>query len=135
VAVVAGTVSGGFGKALGVAVLVGVVKSGPVAWVVGAVGGLVMATAGWWLGRERLSRGIKQVSLPGAVARAVLWPGRLDRLLAEGRERCRTSVREAVDRSLEPLTPQIATQIWQRLKPMLGEQQRQALRHPTPRSC
>ena len=39
VAIGLGTISGGFGKSLGVAILVGVVHSGPLAFVVGALVG------------------------------------------------------------------------------------------------
>jgi hypothetical protein len=122
--VAGGTVSGGFGEAIGVAVLVGVLETGPVGWVVGALLGLLAAGAGWWLGRERLTESLRGVSLPATVVRTVLWESRMERLVTDGRERCAASVRELVQRELGSLTPEIADEIWRRLKPVLGEQQR-----------
>lgn len=126
---VAGTVSGGFGKALGVALLVSVVHSGPVAWVIGALGGLVVAGAGWWMGREKLTGSIRRIRLPAAVVKATLWQGRLERIIAEGRIRCQASVTELLESELAPLTPRLAEQIWTRVKPILGEAQKRRTRH------
>ena len=123
-AVVGGTMSGGFGEAIGIAVLIGVLESGPIGWIVGALLGLVAAGAGWWLGRDRLTESLRGVSLPATVVRTVLWESRMERLIADGRERCATSVHELVQRELGSLTPEIADEIWRRLKPVLGEQQR-----------
>jgi hypothetical protein len=125
VAAVTGTVSGGFGQTIGTAVLVGLLHTtGPLAFVVGALAGLVLALGVFWLGRERLTDGIKQLSLPGAVVRATLWKGRLERLIDDGRARCREVVRELMDAELEPLTPAIAERIWNQVKPILAEKQR-----------
>jgi hypothetical protein len=125
-AVVAGTMSGGFGEAIGVAVLIGILETGPVGWIVGALGGLLAAGAGWWLGRDALARGLKRVSLPASVVRLVLWQSRLDHLVADGRAHCHESVRERVEHEFDSLSAAIATEIWQRVKPVLGERQRPA---------
>ena len=37
---------------------------------------------------------------------------------------CYDAVREVLDRELEPLTPRIAEQIWNSVKPLLGRRQR-----------
>jgi hypothetical protein len=105
-------------------VLVGVLESGPVGWIVGALLGLLAAGAGWWLGRERLSESLRGIALPAAVVRTVLWESRMERLITDGRERCAASVRDLVQRELGSLTPEIADEIWRRLKPVLGEHQR-----------
>jgi hypothetical protein len=123
-AVVGGTVSGGFGEALGVALLVGILETGPIGWVVGALVGLLTAGAGWWLGRDRLTESLRGVALPATVVRTVLWESRMERLISDGRARCAASVRDLVQRELGSLTPEIADEIWRRLKPVLGEQQR-----------
>jgi hypothetical protein len=124
VAVAAGTVSGGIGKTLGTAIVVGLLgTTGPVSFVIGAVGVLLVGGAGWWLGRDTLAGGLKRINLPGLVVRATLW--RLGKITADGREQCRKSVKELMDRELEPLTPKIAEQIWHSVKPLVGEQHRQ----------
>jgi hypothetical protein len=126
VAVAVGTVSGGFGQALGTAILVGLLgTTGPVGFVIGALAALAAAGAGWWLGREDLARSIHNVRLPPLVAQVTLL--RLGTIVASGRERCHTSVRGLMDTELERLTPQIAEQIWLSVKPALGEQQRRGL--------
>jgi len=123
VALTAATVSGGIGHSLGIAVLVGLLgTTGPVAFVIGAGAGLAVAGAGWWLGREHLTGVLKHAHLPRLLARATLVG--FGRMIAQGRERCRRAVKDIVSRELEPLTPQVAAQIWQGVKPLLAEQHR-----------
>jgi hypothetical protein len=124
VALAAGTLSGGFGKALGVALLVGLLHSGPAGWVVGALGGLVASGAAFWLGREQLRSSIKTVPLPALALRAVLWRGRWDRLLADGRAHCAHAVAQALEPRVGPLAAVIADQIWSGLRTLVGELQR-----------
>jgi hypothetical protein len=120
VALAAGTVSGGFGKALGAAILVTLLgTSGPVGFAVGALGGLVVAAAGFALGRDSLSSGVRRIALPGALVRLALPSGRFERLVADGRAQCRRSVKELVDDQLTPLVPRIAERIWNDLRPAL----------------
>jgi hypothetical protein len=122
VGVVAGTLSGGFGHSLGTAILVGVVHSGPLGWILGALGGAALAGAGFYLGRDWLVGNLKRVSLPRFVARATI--GRLDAVKRDGRERCRGAVREALATQLEGSIDRIAEGLWRRLEPMLGERLR-----------
>lgn len=124
VAAAVGTVSGGFGEVLGIALLAELGLSGPVGWVVGAVAALVAAGAALWLGGERLREGFKSVPLPAAVLKVALWPGSYERTIAEGRQRCEAAVREALETQLEPLSSAIAGHIWRALKPVVGELQR-----------
>jgi hypothetical protein len=125
VAVVAGTVSGGFGHALGTALLVGLVHSGPVGWLLGALGGGTLAGAGLYLGRERLRDGMKRVALPPFAAKAALW--RFGSIKAAGREQCVRTVRQAIGGELEQVAQRISERIWQRLEPRLGERLRPRL--------
>ncbi len=123
VALIAATVSGGIGHSLGTAVLVGLLgTTGPIAFAIGAGAGLAVAGAGWWLGREHVTDALKHTRLPGLVARATLVG--FSRVIAQGRERCRAAVADVVGRELEALTPQVAAQIWQGVKPLLAEQHR-----------
>lgn len=124
VAVVVGTVSGGFGQSLGVALLVGLVHSGPVGWVIGALGGFVAAGATLWLGRDMLRQGIENVPLPATVLKVALWSGRFERIIAEGRTRCAESVRQSLAAEMESLSSAIGDHVWNGLKPALGEFQR-----------
>ncbi|HXH82146.1 MAG TPA: DUF2868 domain-containing protein, partial [Candidatus Tectomicrobia bacterium] len=119
-----GTISGGFGEALGIALLVGVVETGPVGWLVGAVGGIVVAGVALVAGRERLRQGVKVVPLPAAALKVALWSGRYERLVEEGRRKCRQSVADALAGQLDELAARIADHVWRGLRPLIGELQR-----------
>jgi hypothetical protein len=121
VGAVAGTLSGGFGAHLGTAML-GVLlhTTGPIGFLLGALGGALAAGAALVAGRSRVDAAVRGLSLPGPVVRLALRPARFDRLVARGRERCLTSVRELVAAKLEPLTDELADQVWARVKPLLA---------------
>ena len=56
VSLVVATISGGFGHHLGAAILVGLLHTtGPVAFLIGGLGGLGVAAAGWYMGRDQLA--------------------------------------------------------------------------------
>lgn len=117
----AGTVSGGFGHSVGTALLVGIVHSGPIAWILGAVAGAVATAAGLYFGQERLREGVKRLPLPAAVAWLALL--RIEKLKREGRDRCRRTVRVELQRHFEEegAVEQATEAIWSRLLPLLGE--------------
>jgi hypothetical protein len=120
-----GTLAGGFGKWLGIAVVTLLLgTTGPIGFLIGAVAGIAMAGAGWWAARERVTESIREASLPGLAVRAVLWRGRFDQLISEGRERCRNAVHQALKPELDALAPRMAERIWRELKPALGERLR-----------
>jgi Protein of unknown function (DUF2868) len=121
-----GTVSGGFGEALGIALLVGVVESGPVGWVIGAIGGLVATLGVLTLGRERLRQGIKDIPLPAAALKLAVWKSRYERLIADGRRKCQESVRDSSAAQMDQFSSTIGDQIWNRLRVIIGESQRPA---------
>lgn len=117
VSLVVATISGGFGHHLGAAILVGLLNTtGPVAFLIGGLGGLGLAAMSWYLGREQLAQRMKGLSLPRSVARLVLRDGALVRLAEQGRAQCRSAVRERLDTELAPLVPQLAEEIWAKLR-------------------
>jgi hypothetical protein len=124
VAIVVGTLSGGFGHSLGVALLAGLVHSGPVAWVIGAVGALLATGAAYALGRDKLRQGIKAVPIPAAILKVAIWNKRYERLIAEGRKKCEESVQESLASQMNQLSSVIADHLWDRLKSIVGELQR-----------
>ena len=122
VAAVAGTVSGGFGAHLGTAILVGLLHTtGPLGFLIGALAGAVAAGTALVAGRQRMDQALRSVSFPGVAVRLVLRPARFERLVAQGRERCEASVRELVAARLDPLTDELADQVWARVKPLLAQ--------------
>lgn len=129
IGVVLGTVSGGFGEALGTALLVGIVDTGPVGWIIGAVGGIVLASVALFAGRERLRQSVKILPLPAAALKVALWTGRYERLIAEGRKKCHQSVVESLAVHLDQLAVQVADHVWTGLRPLIGELQRPRMEH------
>jgi hypothetical protein len=128
----AGTLSGGFGAHLGAAILVTLLHtSGPVGFVIGALGGALVAAGALVAGRARVDGLLRGASLPGPVVRLALRRARFDRLVASGRERCAASVRSLVSAKLEPLTDELADQVWGRVKPLLGRATQSAWPSPT----
>jgi hypothetical protein len=124
VALAVGTVTGGFGESLGIALLAGLVESGPIGWLIGAIGALVAAGAGFWLGRAKLREGVKSVPLPSAALKVALWRRRFERVVADGRQTCDASVRASLAGRMQPLAATIADRLWDRLRPVVGELQR-----------
>ena len=127
-----GTLSGGFGAHLGAAILVALLHtSGPVAFLIGALGGVLVAAGALVVGRQRVREAVRGASLPGPVVRLALRRARFERLVVSGRERCATSVRELVFAKLEPLTDELADQVWARVKPLLARATQVACGSPT----
>jgi hypothetical protein len=127
VAVVVGTVSGGFGKSLGVAIVATLLHTtGPLGFLIGALAGLGAAGAAWLAGRRHAAGAIRSLDLPARAVRVLIGAGRLERLLASGRAQCQRAVEALVRERLEPLTPEISDQIWTQVKPVLAERQRAA---------
>ncbi len=125
VALAVGSLSGGFGKVLGTAVVVGLLHTtGPVGFLIGALAGLVGAGGAYWLGRDRAAGAVKRIALPGLAVRGLLGQARFTRLVDEGRETCRRAVRDLVQERLDSLAPEIAERIWTDVKPLVGEQAR-----------
>jgi hypothetical protein len=121
VAAVAGSLSGGFGAHLGTAIVVVLLHTtGPVGFLIGALAGALAAAGVLVVGRARVNEAVRGASLPGFVVRLALRPARFERLKTTGRERCASSVRELVATKLEPLTDELADQVWVRVKPLLA---------------
>jgi hypothetical protein len=116
IAVALGTLAGGFGESLEVAILVALLgTSGPIGFLIGAVAGLALGAGAWWWGRERITEHIEGISLPGKLVGAVLWQSRFDRLIEEGRTKCRDVVTARVGEMMSPLSARIGGEVWTRL--------------------
>jgi hypothetical protein len=112
-AVALGTLAGGFGESLEVAIIVALFgTTGPVGFLIGAVIGLIVGGGAWWFGRDKITEQIENISLPGTFVRMALWQSRFDNLVQEGREKCHELVKNRVSELLSPLSPQIASEVW-----------------------
>jgi hypothetical protein len=121
-AIALGTLAGGFGESLEIAILVGLFgTTGPVGFLIGAIAGLIVAGGAWWYGREKIAGKLEEVTLPASVVRMVLWQSRFDGLIRQGRAKCGEMIESRVREVLSPLTPQIAEQVWLRLQELWTE--------------
>ena len=112
-AVALGTIAGGFGESLEVAIIVALFgTTGPVGFLIGAVIGLVVGAGAWWFGRDKITEQVENISLPGTFVRLALWQSRFDNLIQEGRTKCHELVKARVSELLSPLSPQIASEVW-----------------------
>ncbi len=127
-ALVAGSVSGGFGSSLGTALLVGLGASGPVGFLIGALATFVAAGGAYLAGRETIAATVEQVRLPAAVVKTVLWESRWSSMIADGRARCETQVKALVSSQLAPLPDRLSNEIWTAVKPLLGEELKKGVR-------
>jgi hypothetical protein len=117
IALAVATVGGGIGEQLGIAVIATILgTTGPIGFLIGLVAGAVVAAGAWWLGRDKITETVEHIVLPAAVVRAALWQSRLQRLLAEARQKCEESVCAKVDENLQALIPQITDEILLRLR-------------------
>src|SRR5499433_1102530 len=112
IALAVATVSGGLGKYLGVAIVATLLHTtGPVGFLIGLVGGAVIAAGAWWLGKEKVVDAVEGLDLPAVVVRTALWESRFQRLADDGRQKCRESVRAEVEERLKALQPRITEEI------------------------
>ena len=117
IALVVAAVGGGIGQELGIAVIATVLStSGPIGFLIGLIAGAVIAAGAWWLGKEKITESIENISLPGAVVRTALWPSRFQRLVDQARQKCQDSVRAKVDEKLTTVVPKITTEILIRVR-------------------
>ncbi|MDH3445147.1 MAG: DUF2868 domain-containing protein, partial [Deltaproteobacteria bacterium] len=76
------TLGGGLGQQLGIAIISTVLgTTGPVGFMIGLVGGALVAGAAWWFGKETINDAITNIDLPAAVVQTALWESRFQRLI------------------------------------------------------
>jgi hypothetical protein len=127
IAVALGTLAGGFGESLEIAVIVALFgTTGPVGFLIGAVVGLIVGAGAWWLGRDKITEQIESISLPSRVVGMVLWQSRFDSLIRAGRVKCHDLVRTRVGELLSPLSSRIGGEVWTKLEELWNERRNRA---------
>ena len=95
IALAIATVSGGLGKYLGVAIVATLLHTtGPVGFLIGLIGGAVVAAGAWWLGKAKVADAVEALDLPAVVVRTALWESRFQRPGRDGRENAKTRCAE-----------------------------------------
>jgi hypothetical protein len=87
-----------------------------VGFLIGLVIGAIVAVGAWWVGKQAIAETIENLHLPGTVIKAALWDSRFQKLLDEGRQKCREAVRASVEEKLQPLGPAIIAEILSRVR-------------------
>lgn len=127
IAVAVGTLAGGFGESLEIAVIVALFgTTGPVGFLIGAVVGLVVGAGAWWWGRDKITEQIESINLPSKLVGMVLWQSRFNRLIQEGRVKCHDLVKTRVNELLSPLSSRIGGEVWTRLEELWNERRNRA---------
>src|SRR5262249_34665932 len=110
-------VCGGLGKYLGVAIVATLLHTtGPVGFLIGLIGGAVVAAGAGWVGRGKVAGAVEGLDLPAGVVRTALLGSRFQRLADDGRKKGEDSVRVEVDERLKALQPRITTEILSRVR-------------------
>ena len=103
-----GTISGGIGKSLGIALLSSLLgTSGPIGLLLGALIGLAAGGTAYWLGKDRLAGTVKQWKIPAGLLKVALRDSRLQ----ETRDKVYQTVRKEVQEKLESATRGITNQL------------------------
>jgi len=112
VAATMGTVSGGFGKVLGVAVISTLLHTtGPVGFLIGALAGLLLGGSASVLARDKITDAVKNRSFPGFSTRMLLGESRMNRMIEEGRTRLYASIRRQIEDKLIEHKDEVTDQI------------------------
>jgi hypothetical protein len=122
IAVALGTLAGGFGESLEIAIIVALFgTTGPVGFLIGAIVGLIVGVGAWWFGRDKITEQIENVSLPSTLVGMVLWQSRFDGLIREGRVKCHDLVKTRVGELLSPLSSRIGDEVWIKLEELWSQ--------------
>jgi hypothetical protein len=118
-----GTISGGFGKALGVAVISTLLHTtGPVGFLIGALGGLLLGGSAALLAKEKITGMVQDRNFPAFVTKAVLSESKLEKSIAEGRSQVYQSTKSEIEETLSPYIDEITGRIVSEIRPVLHEQ-------------
>src|SRR5262249_19260589 len=101
VALAAGTVRGGMGHSLGLAIVSTLLHTtGPIGFLIGALGAFAVTAGLFDLSRESVGEWTKTVPLPAAALRLLLRDRKLESLVGQGRERAYAAVKAEVSADL-----------------------------------
>ena len=127
IAVALGTLAGGFGESLEIAVIVALFgTTGPVGFLIGALVGLVAGAGAWWYGRGKITGQIENISLPSTLLGMVLWPSRFDNLIRQGRVKCHELVKARVRELLSPLAVRVGGEVGMKLEELWNKDRHRA---------
>ncbi len=112
VAATIGTLSGGFGKVLGIAIVSTLLHTtGPVGFIIGALVGLLLGGSASILAKEKITDAVKNQHFPGFSTRLLLGEAKMNRMIEEGRTRVHSLLKAQIEDTVMPYTAEITNQI------------------------
>ncbi|KPK02559.1 MAG: hypothetical protein AMK71_01805 [Nitrospira bacterium SG8_35_4] len=116
VAATAGTISGGFGKVLGIAIVSTILHTtGPVGFLIGAVAGLLLGGGAAVLAKDKITDVVKNQKFPAFSTQMLLRESKLQRMIEEGRSAVYRLIKAETESKLlhqgEDITNQILSRI------------------------
>jgi hypothetical protein len=116
VAATVGTISGGFGKVLGIAIVSTILHTtGPVGFLIGAIAGLLLGGGAAVLAKDKITDIVKNRKFPAFTTQMLLREAKMTRMMHEGREEVYRLIRAETERKLlhqgEDITNQILSRI------------------------
>lgn len=120
-----GTISGGFGKALGIAVVSTLLHTtGPVGFVIGALAGLLLGGSASIMARDRITDTVRNRSFPGFSTRLMIGESKLNQTIDKGRIQVFTFIKAEVEEKLSPHVSTITGQVLANIAKALSKHQR-----------
>jgi hypothetical protein len=103
VAADAGTISGGFGKVLGIAIVSALLHtSGPIGFLIGALAGLLLGGGASVLAKDKITDIVKNRKFPGISTRILMSESKLNRTIEQARLQVYTVIKTEAEEKLAP---------------------------------
>ncbi len=116
VAATAGTISGGFGKVLGIAIVSAILHtSGPVGFLIGALAGLLLGGGAAVLAKDKITDVVKNRDFPAFSTQILMRESKLHITIEEGRAEVYRVIRTEIEGKLVPQAEEITNQILSRI--------------------
>jgi hypothetical protein len=129
--VVGGVVSGslavtaGLTEAIGITLILTEILIIPVGLLMAALAAVAAGGAAvFGRGGQKLGDRMKGIPIPAYALTKIFWPARYERLVAEGRDKCREAVEASLIQAFEPIASQLSDHVWTGLRPVIGDMQR-----------
>ena len=107
-----GTITGGGQTAI--------IASGPIGWIIGAIGTAVAGWIAWEAGRDKINEMVENANLPSSVVKMILWESKIQSILSEGREKLKKQLRKEVGEAIEKPLSEMKSHILNNIEREIG---------------
>jgi hypothetical protein len=125
VAAAVGTLSGGFGKVLGIAVISTLLHTtGPIGFIIGAFAGLLLGGGVSMLAKDKITDVVKNQKFPAFSTQLILRESKMNQTVEEGRAQVYTLTKTEILNKLTPYIEEITNQIISKIALVINQQQK-----------